>query len=71
MVRLDRLFERFPKLTTPQKEEICHRHITRAAHLIPRELDRRFDANFAIGFCGLSDHFWHQRRLRGKGYASL
>ena len=57
MVRLEKVFARFPKLTGNQRTELARRRIVRFFSAMPEGQDWRVDVYYALGFMGTKDLF--------------
>jgi len=57
MVKLGKVFDRFPQLTTNQKNELARRRVLRALDIIPDKAAFGADLWYSLGFLGANHLF--------------
>ena len=57
MVKLDKVFDRFPQLTRDQRNELARRRVIRALNFIPDKEAHRTDLWFSLGWLGANHLF--------------
>jgi len=57
MVKLGKVFDRFPQLTSDQRNELARRRALRAFELIPDKEAHRADLWFSLGWLGANHLF--------------
>jgi hypothetical protein len=57
MVKLDKVFDRFPQLTRDQMNELARRRALRALDIIPDKEAHQADLWFSLGFLGANHLF--------------
>ena len=65
MVRLDAVFDRYPKLTHKQRKELARRRFERALQSIPFETAVKLNLWWAIGYLGIRASAIQCRHGRG------
>jgi len=57
MVKLDKVFDRFPQLTRDQMNELARRRALRVLEIVPDKQAHRGDLWFALGWLGANHLF--------------
>jgi len=57
MIKLGKVFDRFPQLTSDQRNELARRRVIRALDFIPDKEAYRIDCWFSLGWLGVNPLF--------------
>lgn len=57
MIRLEKVFNRFPNLKENQRIELARRRIVRFVNIAPYDADLQYDIYFALGYLGTKNLF--------------
>jgi len=63
MVKLNKVFDRYPGLTHKQRKELSRRRVVRALESIPAGIDHQLDIYYALGFLGTENLFADMSQL--------